>query len=133
MRESEERKDQRVFVAEVGQDLRAGLIDKKHPFVKAREIILASWAKLEVTTLEVGGQEYAKVIKPETPKLTLDMDWLSESVKKIWGTYKAFVQFLGERYSVAKDGSVKDVMDRLSEKQQADLLKEIEGRLSKVS
>lgn len=70
---------------------------------------------------------------PITPKLTLDMDWLSESVKKIWKTYKAFVQFLGERYSVAMDGSVKDVLDRLSQPQQAELLKEIEERLNKTS
>ena len=69
---------------------------------------------------------------PITPKLNINMDWLSESIKKIWGTYKAFVQFLGERYSVAKDGSVKDVLERLSEKQQAELLKEIEGKLKEI-
>jgi len=38
----EDRTDQRTFVMEVGQDLRAGIIDKTHAFAKARKIILKS-------------------------------------------------------------------------------------------
>lgn len=122
----EDRVDQRTFVMETGQDLRAGIIEPKHPRVISRETILASWVNLEV---EKGSNAPVPQVT-EVPKLTINMDWLSESIKKIWGTYKAFVQFLGERYSVAMDGSVKDVLDRLSVKQQADLTKEIQERLN---
>jgi hypothetical protein len=61
----EDRTDQRTFVMEVGADLRQGIIDKNHPFVKAREEIMASWVRIEL-----GGTEdviKTKVVIDSTP------------------------------------------------------------------
>ena len=57
----EDRVDARTFVMEVGADLRAGVIDKTHPFAKSREIILASWVTPQ-----------KKEVKGETKKTQTD-------------------------------------------------------------
>jgi len=111
----EDRVDQRTFVMEVGQDLRAKVIDKNHPFFKARETILASWVKLEV--------------KEEKTKAVIDIHWLQDSVEKLWKTNRAFVQWVGDIYRVPMGGSVQDIINRLTIEQQEQLNNEIKSRL----
>lgn len=111
----EDRVDERTFVMETGQDLRAGIIDKNHPFFKARETILASWVKLKV--------------KEEKPKAIIDMGWLQDSIKKLWKTNRAFVQWVGDIYRVPMGGSVQDIINRLTIEQQEQLNNEIKSRL----
>ena len=69
----EDRVDQRTFVMEVGADLRAGIIDGKHPFAKSREMILASWVtpqrkeiKSETKALKDKPQSVEAVVPDET-------------------------------------------------------------------
>jgi len=116
----EDRTDQRTFVMEVGQDLRAKLIDKEHPFAIARKAIMTSWIPV--------GVELAEKSDPEPTKLAMNMDWLKESIKKIWETNKAFVQFLVDEYQIPMGGSVKDMLEKLTQEQQADLCQKIEKK-----
>lgn len=121
----EDRTDQRTFVMEVGQDLRAGLRDEKHPFAKAREVIMASW---------INGKVEAPKIPAKIPQLNLNMDWLSESIKRIWPDKSTnhFAEFLIQIYGIDKAKGIDLMLKQLSQKQQADLCGKLTEMLEKL-
>lgn len=103
---------------------RAWFKDKLSSYYGAREI-------QAVVKAEVLKEEPSQPPLAQVPKLTINMDWLSESIKKIWETSKAFVQFLVDKYEISMGGSVRDMVDKLTQEQQAGLCKEIQERLNK--
>lgn len=131
----EDRVDQRTFVLEVGQDRRAGIIDEKHPFAKAREVILASWINGKVEKpFAGGGAVVPSEISSKPPRLTIDMAWLSESIKKIWPdkSTNLFAEFLIKTYNIDKAKSIDLMLKQLAQKQQADLSGKLTEMLEKL-
>jgi hypothetical protein len=125
----EDRTDQRTFVMEVGQDLRAGLLDKNHRFVKAREIILETWVgiKEEAKPKPKPEPQPAKVEALKQPQTTaVNVEDLKAKLKELFNAKPKKVtgpELVKWGIGGWSDGS----MENLSQEKLLEIAREVEG------